>query len=132
MFCFFWLLVGLISFDTGHNSEPLGYFKRKVKILFGIDGVGGGFKIPGGHLARKPEASLVSDPANSARRISSNAKDSIGISSGGGGGSENLHRHADVATTMIYMHGDRARGVSPLDAGALLPAMPMRIPGGAR
>lgn len=45
---------------------------------------------------------------------------------------QQLLGHADVATTMIYMHGDRARGVSPLDAGALLPAMPMQIGGVGR
>jgi integron integrase len=44
---------------------------------------------------------------------------------------QQLLGHADVATTMIYMHGDRARGVSPLDAGALLPAAPLVI-GGVR
>lgn len=44
---------------------------------------------------------------------------------------QQLLGHAEVATTMIYMHGDRARGVSPLDAGAMLPAMPMAIGGNA-
>ncbi len=45
---------------------------------------------------------------------------------------QELLGHADVATTMIYMHGDRARGVSPLDAGALLPALPLSIGGNGR
>lgn len=33
--CVFWF--GLTSFDTGHNSEPLGYCKGKVKFLLGTE-----------------------------------------------------------------------------------------------
>lgn len=46
----FWLFVGLISFDTGHNSEPLGYCKRKVKFLLGG---GGGSENLHRHSAKK-------------------------------------------------------------------------------
>ena len=47
---FFWLLVGLISFDTRDNSEPLGYCKEKVKILLGG---GGGSEPAPSALAKK-------------------------------------------------------------------------------
>ena len=46
----FWLLVGLISFDGGDNSETLGYCKRKVKNLLG--GGGGSKNLPSA-LAKK-------------------------------------------------------------------------------
>ncbi len=48
--CFFGLLVGLISFDGGENSEALGYCKEKVKILLGG---GGGSETSPRHSAKK-------------------------------------------------------------------------------
>jgi integron integrase len=39
---------------------------------------------------------------------------------------QKLVGHEDVNTTMIYAHGDRARGFSPLDVGPTLP--PVQIP----
>ena len=36
--------------------------------------------------------------------------------------------HESLETTMIYLHADRASGVSPLDAGAALDCAPFHLP----
>ena len=52
----FLLRSGLISFATGHNSEPLGYRKRKVKFLLGG---GGGSETSHRHSAKKNDNSAT-------------------------------------------------------------------------